>query len=174
MFNVLLDKNVVRKVLEAFLRIAVGRTLSPQQRQSLAAFQRIVQEGQALITMETFHLFQIKALEAPYAVTFLRLVEVLGPTRYARRWARRLRQMELSREDAWLLALSSFGTPQAGGQTPLRVDFLLTFDRKLVGACADKTTVRRFESFVRQLDPPFSRVSFPAVLFPEDFLQQRG
>lgn len=128
-FNVLLDKNIVRKVMEAFLRIALGRTLSLQQRQALAAFRRIVLDGQPLITMEVFHLFQIKALEAPYATTFLNLVEVFGPTRYARRWARRLREIGLSREDAWLVALSSFGTLQAGGGIPLRVDFLLTFDR---------------------------------------------
>ena len=69
------------------------------------------------------------------------------------------------------MALSSFGTLQAGGQTPLHVDFLLTFDRKVVEVCADKSTIRQFEVFVRPLDPPFSRASFPAVLFPEDFLQ---
>ena len=127
----LLDKNVVRTSVRALVRLSSGLTLTDEQRETLRFLEAIRLLGHRLfIAPESYNILTIRFAPRPEIYIFLQQIEVLHPTRYCRRWARRLRAFGFSREDAWELALGTFGTDEA--EENLGVHVLATFDRPMV------------------------------------------
>ena len=100
----LLDKNVVRHCVRGLLgdlrqddvRFSLHLLLAPGP-------------GELFISLETVHILE-HIVSVPQRRVVLRRTSHLFPTRYTRRWARRLREANFDREDAYLLSLATFGT----------------------------------------------------------------
>ena len=101
----------------------------------------------------------------------LRRVSVLKRTRYFKRWARRLHQMNFTREDAKVLSLATFGTNEVG--EILSVSVIVTFDQRLISKYTHELTVirGRFEAMVASLEPPFCYARLPEVMLPQKALE---
>jgi len=107
----------------------------------------------------------------PHAQVILALTEILVPTKYARRWARRLREIGFSREDANLLATASFGTDKIIGGTFLSVDGIITFDAKMASMFRQENLVRkRFADMLSNIEDPYPTAKMPNVLTVGDFV----
>jgi hypothetical protein len=109
----LLDKNVVRKGVNGLLRFARGQKPSPEEELALILLQKTATgECKLFVAQEVVHILALKEDDSTTLAVqaFLNRVSVLKRTRYFKRWARRLRQMNFTREDAKVLSLATFGT----------------------------------------------------------------
>ena len=95
----LLDKNIVRAVFEARVRVQRGRLPLTHQAQAAMVYQALRQAGLlTYVTPETVHSAQRRA--PLIAASLLTPLTTLTSGRYLRRWARRLRDFNFSREDS--------------------------------------------------------------------------
>jgi len=101
---------------------------------------------------------------------FLASVEVLRPGKYFKRWARRLREMNFTGEDANILGLGSFGVDEEG--LILGVHVIATYDQALINKYAlDYEAIQeKLEAMTADLDPPFRDAGLPEVKRPEELL----
>ncbi|MDW8368234.1 MAG: hypothetical protein RMK49_20520 [Abditibacteriales bacterium] len=96
-------------------------------------------------------------------------VQTFHPTCYQRRWARRLRQhYGFGREDAYHIALASFGRDKAG--TIFIADLFITFDLHLIQRFQAHHTdiARALRRMTRQLALPYRDAELPQVVMPHD------
>jgi len=101
-----LDKNIVRAVFEARVRVQRGQIPLPHQAQAAIVYQALQQAGLTIyVTPETVHSAQRR--DPLIAASLFTLLTSLTPGRYLRRWARRLRDLGFSREDSVILAYGS-------------------------------------------------------------------
>ncbi len=94
----LLDKSVIRRCLRGLL----GGVLTDDVQLSLALLTSLP-EASLYISLETRHILT-HIVKVPQAQFLIERTQVLYPVRYTRRWARRLREMNFGREDAYLSA----------------------------------------------------------------------
>lgn len=166
----LLDKNIARYAI-AGLRYGHLRLLSPLETGALAFWHLAEERGVALfISLASFRLLQHIARYDEVRI-LLNSVGVLSPTRYHARWARRIRETTgLTREDAAMIALSSFGSDREGNI--LGTHLLVTYDRSMVNGYVDHAQKldRRLRAMTAQLQPPFCLVTLPRVVAPDDVM----
>src|SRR5262245_9093721 len=106
--SVLLDKGIVRRIYEFQVRVAKGMAPTSAQIESVKILVRLRNRGSHIyITQQSAQI--LRKRPSVYAMAILSNMEVLQKGRYLRRWARRLRGMTFSREDAIVLAYGSFG-----------------------------------------------------------------
>lgn len=164
----------MREALRGGDRVEAGLPLPPRQR---SAYDSIL----ALIALEVPLLITpqlLDILEHPdnftIASSLIPHFQVVAPARYLRRWARRLREEEFSREDALLLAHASFGIdeprPAFGAGILLTTDYALKnrYERNI------GHIERRFHRMTRQLKPPYRDATLPSILTPEELLDSLG
>ena len=169
----LLDKVVARRSLEGLLKLAEGRDLAEEELWAVDLLQRARGQGIRLfVTGETVNILnQLEALPRYSAViaAFLGRVEEAQPTRYFKRWARRLRDY-FTREDAAVLALATFGTSK--DTDVLGMYFVATFDQPMINqwSLQQNKIEERLEAMRRDLRAPYDRVTLPQVLRPEETL----
>ncbi len=169
----LLDKVVARRSLEGLLKLAEGRDLAEEELWAVDLLQRARGQGIRLfVTGETVNILnQLEALPRYSAViaAFLGRVEEAQPTRYFKRWARRLRDY-FTREDAAVLALATFGTSK--DTDVLGMHFVATFDQPMINqwSLQQNKIEERLEAMRRDLRAPYDRVTLPQVLRPEETL----
>ncbi len=172
--RLLLDKNVVRKGVNGLIRFARGQEPPPEEELALI----LLREGAAgeyrlFVAQEIVHILARKEDNSTTlaAQALLRRVSVLKRTRYFKRWARRLRQMGFTREDAKVLSLATFGTDEEGDV--LGVSVVVTFDQRLISNYTHELVVirDRFEAMVAGLEPPFCYARLPGVMLPQEALE---
>ncbi len=169
--HLLLDKNIARRYLEGVSALARSELLTSEERQVVALIHQAAGLGkQLVISRETYNLLMAHGRQQAPAETLmlLRRTEVLEPTRYFKRWARRLRQRSFSREDAKVLALGTFGTDQDG--SILGVRSIVTLDRPMVRRWqqqGSEITASLLE-MTANLAPPYAAAVLPDVRFLED------
>jgi hypothetical protein len=90
--------------------------------------------------------------------------------RYLKRWARRLQEHNFTREDALILALTTYGTTAAGDI--LGVDGLITLDQPFINNFRMQQAIleRRLLAMTRQLAEPYHRATLPVLLHPADLV----
>jgi hypothetical protein len=167
----LLDKSVARRIIEALHHLD---NLSYEEELVLELW-RHLQDEQARLFIPTgvvnilqrfAHLLEVH--------TFLAAVEPLESGRYLKRWARRLRRYNFTREDALVLALATYGTDMDGDI--MGVDWLITLDRPFI----QNFETRRAELQIRlramtaQLQAPYRHATLPKVLHPEEKVGKPG
>lgn len=104
----LLDKNIVRAVFEARVRVQRGRLPLSHQAQAAIGYQALRQAGLTVyVTPETVHSAQRR--DPLIAASLFTPLTTLTSGRYLRRWARRLRDFGFSHEDSVILGYGSFG-----------------------------------------------------------------
>ncbi len=163
----LLDKGVIRRATEGWIRQAVGKPLLAEQQQAIMILTTCPFE--LCVSAELYHILT-HIVKVPFARRVLDQVMVLWPTRYQKRWARRLRRFGFTREDAKVLAYGSFSTDE--NREVLGVNFVISCDRAL----RDKYELdfprirRKFAAMTENLRLPYSNASLPTVLTLEEFM----
>ncbi len=163
----LLDKNVVRRIVEGLTRpdrltneeataIALWRALRESRT-------RMFISAEAANIMGRFSTWREVRL-------FLDTVETMYAGRYFKRWARRLREYGFTREDAKVLGLATYGTEAAG--EILGVEVIVTFDRPLINNYEAQRPAleRRLQAMTAQLSLPFRDAGLPEVMHPVESL----
>lgn len=168
----LLDKNVARYAI-AGLRYGRLRPLSPLEMGTLSFWRAAEERGVALfISRVSFHILQRLAGYDEVRV-LLDAMRVLSPTRYHARWARRIRETTgLTREDAAMVALASFGSDPTG--SILGTHLLVTYDQPLINGYLDHLPKlnRRLHTMTAQLLPPFHQATLPRVVTPDEMVAE--
>ncbi len=168
----LLDKVVARRSLEGLLKLVEGRDLTEEESWAIDLLQRArEQDIQLFVTGGTVNILrQLEALPrySPMVAAFLGRTDKAQPTRYFKRWSRRLRGFGFTREDAHVLALASFGTSRR--RDILGMHFVATYDQPLINqwSLQRNTIGERLEAMRRDLQPPYDRVILPQVLCPRE------
>ena len=170
----LLDKVVARRALEGLLKLAEGRDLTEEELWSVDLLQRAKGQDICLFvaggTVKLLNRLRSLARYSAVVAAFLGRTEVVQPTRYFKRWARRLRGFGFTKEDAHILALASFGTDEK--RAILGMHLVATYDRRLINLWwlqQDKLR-ERLDSMRQNLQPPYQRVPLPKVLRPEEIV----
>jgi hypothetical protein len=167
----LLDKNVVRYAITG-LCYRHARPLSPLELSSLSFWRAArLQNVAILISHVSFEILrQLNYREVQF---FLNTIDVLTPTRYHARWARRIRETTtLTREDAAMIALASFGSNRQGNI--LGTHSLLTYDRAMINSFQKHLLIleRRLQAMTAQLSAPFYQAALPHLHTPDEVLQE--
>lgn len=164
----LLDKSVVRRLLES---LAWPEAPLADRAPTVAMWRQLRRLAQPVyISVRTANVLARLPPGAPIAA--LRSgVGVLMPSRYAKRWARRIGEHGFTREDAALLSLGTFGTDEAG--SILGVSAIITLDRPLINHywLHHDRLARRLAAMTAQLLPPFHYAALPDVLLPQEILR---
>lgn len=170
----LLDKVTARYTVQGLLKLAEGRELSDEELFTLDLLARSQPPAARLfIAPPSANVTHSLARLPRYSgVThyFLERVEVVLPSRYFKRWARRLRSYGFVREDAAILALATFGTDDAGAI--LGMDLVATYDQPMIQHWSGQREAiqERLTAMQRDLSAPYSHVLLPQVLRPEQIL----
>jgi hypothetical protein len=167
--SVLLDKGVVRRVYEARVRLALGQPPTLQQAEAVNVWSRLrALDTSMSITEQTAHILQRRS--PLFATALLAQTRTLQKGRYLRRWARRLRDVGFSPEDAIMLAYGSFGLDLHAQR--IGVEAVITNDLKLkTNFTARFLTIRdSFENMVTQLPEPYRESTLPRVVATAEVL----
>jgi hypothetical protein len=165
----LLDKGIVRRVFESVIRLAANRPPTEDQLQAVSVYQALLVTGKKVcVTPESAN--SARRRDERIATTLLNPLVVLVPGRYLRRWARRLRQHGVTREDAVIVAYASFGLDSAARE--LGAEVLVTLDGGLITRYRDVegTLSVRFRRMVSHLLPPMRHATLPKLLSPLETL----
>jgi len=158
----LLDKNVVRRWTEALLNISLGRPETSEQLQTLELVASVT--DRLCITKETYNILTTRVNLPKLTHKILAQVQVLYPTRYFKRWLRRISEnISVSREDAALLAYGTFSTDEA--HSFLGTHKILTFDSKLVNEVTEKKQrlEKTLSSMTKNLKDPYCQAKIPEL-----------
>lgn len=167
--SVLLDKGVVRRVYEARVRLALGQPPTLQQAEAANVWSRLRAFDISMsITEQTAHILQRRS--PLFAAALLAQTRTLQKGRYLRRWARRLRDVGFSPEDAIVIAYGSFGVDlHAQG---IGVEAVITNDLKLKTHFAARFPAIQdsFANMVTQLPEPYRELTLPRVVATAEVL----
>jgi len=122
------DKGVIRRVYERRVRLARGAPPTPAQVEAANVYAYLSTAAYHLyITAQTEHI--LRRRPALFSETLLTEMRTLQKGRSLRRWARRLRGLMFSPEDAMVLAYGSFGIDVSLSQ--VGVNTFITNDLRL-------------------------------------------
>ena len=170
----LLDKVTARRILEGLLKLAEGRGVNEEELIALDVFARGSSRDLRLFMIPSTDGVLRRLEDRPrYAAIiqlFLRRVEVAFPTRYFKRWARRLRDYGFTPEDAGVLALATFGTDEDA--TILGIHVVATFDQPMIQRWTAECTAIQAPLAAMQpgLPMPYRQSALPRVLPPDQVI----
>jgi hypothetical protein len=170
----LLDKVVARYAVQGLLKLAEGRELTRDELFTLDLLARApLHDTRLFIAPTSANVIERLAQMPRYAGIihyFESQVEVVQPTRYFTRWARRLRRRGFAAEDAAMLSLATFGTDRE--RAIIGTELLATYDGPMIrhwfgqrSAIQDQLSVMQ-----RDIPAPYSQVILPRVLRPEQIM----
>ena len=165
--RILLDKNVVRKLLNGLAKAARNTALVEDEQIAVSSLTpEVFQDHRFFIAPATANVLAHSVHELAIVQSFTRRVEILVPGDYWRRWARRLQDVGFTREDARVLSLATFGTDTEN--TFLGVDELLTFDKTLIALFDEKHILiqKKLDAFRREVKPPYDDARLPKLSLP--------
>lgn len=167
--SILFDKSVIRRVYERRVRLALGQPPTLLQSEASNAYARLCALGTRLyITEQTANVLQRRP--AVFASAFLADAQPLKKGRYLRRWARRLRELSFSPEDAIIIAYGSFGVDPA--IQSVGTEIIVTGDLKLAAHFSTRREEirERFEAMISSLPGPYRTLALPSIMTPTDIL----
>ncbi len=163
----LLDKVTARRAAEGLLKTAEGRPLTDDDVFALDLYQRASAQGlQLFVVPPTANVLQPLGELPRYSAVVHRFrsrVDVVQPTRYFKRWARRLRDHGFTREDGAVLALATFSTTEDTDILGMHV--VATLDQAMIHNWDRQQAAirRRFDAMRRNLRAPYRHASLPQV-----------
>ena len=167
--SILFDKSVIRRVYERRVRLALGQPPTLLQAEAVNAYDQLCTlTARLYITEEIANILQRRP--AVFASAFLADTQTLKKGRYLRRWARRLRELSFSPEDAILVSYGSFGVDLA--TKTVGAEIIITGDLKLAAHFnARREEIReRFEAMISSLSEPYQTLVLPSIMTPTDIL----
>lgn len=166
-----LDKVTARHIMEGMLKLVEERTVTSTELFALYFYQGARSGKIALFILPQTHNLLKRLEHLPRYVViiqhFLEATQVLYPTQYFKRWARRLREYGFTKEDAEVLALATFGTTSSGDILGMHI--IATCDQPMINRwTAQRTEIqRRLLNMQQHLGYPYCHVSLPIVEHPE-------
>jgi hypothetical protein len=146
------------------VKIARNIPLEANEQVAFALLNAETLEGKRIFIAEATNNV-LKPLQGRYPeiYSFRDHVEIIVPSHYWRRWARRLQDFGFTREDARVLGLATFGTDVDG--TFLGVSEFLTFDKPLATLFQiEQNNIHdKLEVMKQDLDPPYNEAELPKV-----------
>ena len=170
--RLLLDKVTARHILTGFLKLAEARGLTDPEMVALELYDRAGSRAlRQFMVPSTEHVLRRLEDRPRYTAIlglFRQRVEVAFPTRYFKRWSRRLPGYSFTSEDAGVLALATFGTDSDA--SILGMHAVVTFDQPMITQwAAQRTAIQaHFAAMQRNLPRPYCQASLPQVMHPED------
>ncbi len=167
----LFDKVTARYALQGLLKLAEGQDVNEHELFTLDLLERAAPDQiDIFIAPSTANILKNIAELPEYdelIQLFLTQVNIAFPTRYFKRWARRLRDYNFTREDAAMLALASFGTNDSG--TILGMHVLVTYDRPMARQWERQRPriQKRFSAMTEGIAAPYNQAVLPEVLRSE-------
>ncbi len=167
----LLDKVTARYATQGLLKLAENRSLTVEEMFSLDLLSRAALEGIRLFISPSSANILKKLGVLPRYSTIINIfsdqTEIALPSRYFKRWARRLRDVGFTREDSSVLALASFGTDI--NAAILGMNFIATFDQPMINhwSVEQASIQKRFTAMKNEIPSPYCHASLPGVLRPE-------
>ena len=167
----LLDKVTARHIMEGMLKLIKGRRVTSTELFALYFYQRASPGDITLFILPQTHNLLKRLEHLPRYVVlirrFLAATQVCHPARYFKRWTRRLREYGFTKEDAEVLALSTFGTTANGDVLGMHV--VATFDQPMINqwSAQREEIQRRLSDMQRNLETPYCHVFLPTVERPE-------
>ena len=171
----LLDKVTARRILEGLLKLAEARDLTVNEVFALDLFERAAENRLRLFVLPSTDalLRQLRELPRYSALIdlFLSRVETARPTRYFKRWARRLQDYGFTPEDAHVLSLATFSTDKQ--QTILGLHYVATFDRPMIQLwqTAKGSIEEHLAAMRSDLPEPYSLAGLPHVVRPQEVVR---
>ena len=170
----LLDKVTVRLTLQGLIKLDENTPLPPEEKSAIDLFRQATSPMVRLFIVPASASILQRLAQSPedYSITirlFLSRVEVAKPTRYFKRWARRLRNnYEFTREDAAVLALATFSTDQKNSFVSMQL--VVTQDQPMINnwLARQAKIEKHFEAMRENLLPPYNQAFLPQVLRPEE------
>ncbi|MFN8488075.1 MAG: hypothetical protein U0350_10810 [Caldilineaceae bacterium] len=171
----MLDKVTVRYAVRGLLKLSLGQTINTDEEAALRVFSLGNQQDVGLfIAPATANVLQQFAQTARYThliQLFLKQVEIAHPTRYYKRWARRLRAFGFTREDAAILALATFSSDTL--DKTLGMDYVVTFDQPMINHwCEQQSSIQaKLAAMCVDIPAPYSKVRTPQVVAPQAIIR---
>lgn len=170
----LLDKVTARLAVQGLLKLGEDQALTDGELLALDLFLRASRPPHRLFivppTASVLRRFAEQPRYFPIIQLFLARVEVVQPTRYFKRWARRLRGLGFAREDAAVLALATFGTDSAAAI--FGIEAVATYDQAMVNNWMMRQIEiqARLSAMQQPLPAPYHYARLPRVLKPEQIM----
>jgi hypothetical protein len=167
--RILFDKGVIRRVYERRVRLALGEPPTPSQVEAATVYAQLSMPSRHLyITEQTEQILLRRS--SLFAVPFLAETHTLKKGRYLRRWARRLRELTFSPEDAIVVAYGSFGIDVS--LASVGVETIVTNDLKLAAHFYTRydEIAHRFSEMMAQLPEPYTTLTLPEVTTTSNIL----
>jgi len=133
------------------------------------AFQRLISHSKRMyITPETLH-SALRRSHTAGIVILPRLI-LLEKGKYLKRWARRLRELGFTREDAFILSYATFGIDRL--QETFGVEVVITLDLGLMTKYRETHSriAARFRRMIHHLRLPYSEATLPKLMTPQQVL----
>ena len=167
--SVLFDKGVIRRVYERRVRLALGEPPTPSQVEAANVYAQLcTRTARLYITEQTAHV--LRRRPQLFAASILADTQPLQKGRYLRRWARRVRELTLSPEDAIVVAYGSFGIDLSFPR--LGVETIVTNDLRLASHFRTRYVEieHRFGEMIAQLSGPYTLAALPEVVTTANIL----
>lgn len=151
------------------MRLAAGRRPTLLRVSAAGAYARVASLTNSLwITEQTANILRRRA--PVFAASILSDCRTFKKGRYLRRWARRLRDVEFSAEDAIVLAYASFGVAADG--TQIGTEAIVSADLRLATRYEDNSAdiKRRFNEMLTALAGVYATLALPRVITTADVL----
>ena len=168
--RLLLDKVTARHILTGLLKLAEARDLAEEEVVALSLYEQAGPHGLWQFMVPSTEGVLRRLEERPRYAAIIRLfrqhVEIASPTRYFKRWTRRLQVHGFTPEDASVLALATFGTDKEA--RILGMHMVVTFDQPMVTQWSVQRTAiqARLTAMQQELLMPYRQATLPEVLLP--------
>lgn len=162
--RILLDKNVAIKILHALEKNAQGTVPNDEEQSALELLYTEFFAGKRIfIVPETDNILKKHYEDRIEVATFREHVEVILPARYYKRWARRLKRVGFTPEDARVLSYGTFGTDEEGSFLGIRE--VLTFDKPMVNLFEEKQNQiqDKLDAMKADIEQPYSEAKLPKI-----------
>jgi len=168
--RILLDKGFIRRMFEGFARKANRRPLTDEQKAVLQLFRKYYGTAEIFMSHRSYHTLAFRFGHLEIVQRVFSMVGTLYPTRYARRWARRLRDFGFGREDALMISMASFSADKPYRGRLLGAHKVITLDKRLY----ERFQIHRgeiettFTKMVMALKAPFNSAKLPEIETPPE------
>lgn len=166
----LLDKVTARYLLQGLRKIGERQTPTKEEQETLDFFAASARSDIRLYiaspTANVLHQLEQTPRYRNLIQFVLNRAHIARPTRYYKRWARRLRAFGFTREDAAILALATFSIDPTA--RTLGIDFVATFDQPMINHWATQQTAiqAKLAAMCADIPTPYHQALTPQVLHP--------
>jgi len=166
----LLDKNVIRRAVEGLVKIKSNRQITLENEICLAVL-GLSEDQELFVSEETLNILE-RSVGKSIQEAITPCVKVLYPTKYFRRWTRRLRGFGFTGEDAKILSIAVFGREEE--KVTLGADFVVTNDKHLIAKYKSDFhhIEKRFRAMTSHLQDPFNLAILPELVTADEVIDR--